>query len=102
MQPVNSLLMETPLQIARNRVVGGDLALDFLNTQNGPPDGPAVDDVLHDYEDLVLWARHVGELDDSDARRLLQAARRDPDQATAILERALVVRSNLHTLFSAV
>ena len=28
--------METPEHIRRQRIVGGNLALDLLNTQNGP------------------------------------------------------------------
>jgi predicted RNA-binding Zn ribbon-like protein len=94
--------METPLRIARNRIVGGDLALDFLNTLTGPPDGPPDGDALLGYEDLVLWARHVGELDDREAAALIEAGRGDPTGAAATFDRALAVRSNLHAVFSAV
>ena len=93
--------METPTHIARNRIVGGDLALDFLNTQDGPPDGPADNDALLEYDDLVLWARHVGGLEDAEAAALIDLGRGSPDQARAMLDRALAVRSDLHALFSA-
>ena len=45
--------------IGRMRIVGGNLALDFLNTRTG---GPIDDDILGEYGDLVAWSRHVGSL----------------------------------------
>jgi predicted RNA-binding Zn ribbon-like protein len=100
-QPVNSRLMETPLHIARNRIVGGDVALDFINTQTGPPNGPPDGDALLGYDDLILWARHVGELGDSEASALIHLGRRDPRAAAAVFDRAREVRSTLHAVFSA-
>jgi predicted RNA-binding Zn ribbon-like protein len=92
--------METPTHIARNRIVGGDLALDFLNTLDGPPDGPVESDALMAYDDLVLWVRHVGELDDREATELIAAGRRDPVGAAAVLDRATALRSGLYAVFS--
>jgi predicted RNA-binding Zn ribbon-like protein len=94
--------METPLQIARNRIVGGDLALDFVNTLTGPPAGPPDDDALLAYDDLVLWARHVGQLDDRDSAALIEVGRRIPTDAAATFDRALAIRSDLHAVFWAV
>lgn len=93
--------METPTHIARHRIVGGDLALDFLNTQDGPPDGPPENDALLEYDDLVIWARHVGELDDAEVASLIELGRRHPAQAKALLDRAVSVRADLYSLFSA-
>ena len=54
------VLMETPAHIAAQRIVGGSLALDLLNTQNGPAGGTPEDDALRDYGDVVAWAVYVG------------------------------------------
>src|SRR5262245_22757020 len=94
--------METPTHITRIRIVGGDLALDFLNTRDGPPDGPPEHDALLAYDDLVLWARYVGALGDADADALIAHGRRNPADAAAVLERATALRSNLQALFSSV
>ena len=67
--------------IARMRLVGGSLALDFVNTRGGRPTPSAEDEVLHDYDALVAWGRHVGMLTEAEARRLLRRARRVPDEA---------------------
>ena len=52
--------METPAHIAAQRIVGGSLALDLLNTQNGPAGGTPEDDALRDYADVVAWGAYVG------------------------------------------
>jgi len=94
--------METPEQIRRQRVVGGNLALDLLNTQNGPAHGQPEDDVLHGYGDLLAWGRHIGMLSDAEAERLLRRSRRDPDAARATFDRAVATRASLYDLFDAV
>jgi predicted RNA-binding Zn ribbon-like protein len=94
--------METPDYIRRMRLVGGNLALDFVNTRGGQPRPSAEDEALHDYHDLVAWACHVGMLTEGEARRLLRQARRNPDEAQDTYERALKVRSYLYDLFRAV
>src|SRR3984957_4566960 len=60
---VLSVLMETP--VARSpltdlRIVGGNLALDFVNTRGGPRHGPADTEWLSSYEDFAAWARRAG------------------------------------------
>jgi predicted RNA-binding Zn ribbon-like protein len=91
--------METANDVTRMRLVGGNLALDFVNTRSGPPTGPPDDDVLHRYEDLVAWACHVGTVTDPEAARLRRHARTEPDGARALFERALHVRDCLDDLF---
>ena len=91
--------METPLHIQQQHVVGGNLALDFLNTQNGPAGGAPEDDVIHDYDDLVAWSHAVGELTDDEADRLLGDSRQHAAAATAVWERAIVTRAYLYDLF---
>jgi predicted RNA-binding Zn ribbon-like protein len=94
--------METSDDIRRMRLVGGNLALDFVNTRGGQPRPSPEDEALHDYNDLVAWARSVGMLTETEARRLLRQARRDPDSAQDTYERAVRVRSYLYDLFRAV
>jgi predicted RNA-binding Zn ribbon-like protein len=91
--------METPAYIREQHVVGGDLALDFLNTQNGPAGGAPEDDVLRDYDDLLAWGHVVGELTDAEADRLHRFARQHPDAAKATFERARATRVYLYQLF---
>jgi predicted RNA-binding Zn ribbon-like protein len=94
--------METLDGIARMRLVGGSLALDFVNTRGGRPTPSAEDEVLHDYDGLVAWGRHVGMLTEAEARRLLRRARREPDEAQRAYQRAVYLRGYLYELFRAV
>jgi predicted RNA-binding Zn ribbon-like protein len=87
--------------VGRMRIVGGNLALDFLNTRTGPPGGPTDDDVLGDYGDVVAWARHVGSLGDLDAERILRHARRDRAGARDTFERTVRLRDALDDVFRA-
>lgn len=84
------------------RIVGGDLALDFLNTRSGPPTGQPDDDILRGYPDLVAWARQVALLDEQAAAALDRSARADPAGAQAAYEQALRVRDHLDHLFQAI
>jgi predicted RNA-binding Zn ribbon-like protein len=102
LQPVICILMETPDHVRRLRVVGGDLALDFLNTQTGPPEGPPDDDALRDYADVVAWGRHAGFLRETEADRLLRRARANAGDARDAHKRALRLRRRLSALFNAV
>lgn len=94
--------METSEHLAKLRVVGGNLALDYLNTRSGPPDGPYELEGLRGYEDLVAWAVIAGDLAEPAARRLVEAARRRPQEAQRALERALQLRDPLHAVFAAI
>lgn len=43
------------------RLVGGNLALDFINTRSGPPTGVTIDDdILTAYSALAEWAHMAG------------------------------------------
>lgn len=91
--------METPEYIRQQHVVGGNLALDFLNTQNGPAGGAPEESVLHDYDDLLAWGNAVGGLTEVEADRLQRHARQHPADATAVFERAMAIRAYLYDLF---
>jgi len=91
--------METPAYISSLRVVGGDLALDFVNTVDGTPEGDLGFDCLGSYADLVHWGRHVGLLSEGEVRDLLQEAARRPSETEAARVRALALRADLDALF---
>lgn len=84
------------------RIVGGNLALDLVNTRNGPADGEPDGDVLERYEDVVAWAEHLGVVDAETAGRLLRRARRRPAEARAAFERAVAARDAVDGVFRAV
>jgi predicted RNA-binding Zn ribbon-like protein len=85
--------MET---VERMRLVGGNLALDFVNTRSGPPTGPPDDDVLTSYADLLAWSVYAGAVTESEAAALSEA---DPAGADAALARAVRTRDYLDDLF---
>jgi predicted RNA-binding Zn ribbon-like protein len=47
------------------RIVGGNLALDFVNTRGGPRHGPADSEWLSSYEDFAAWSSRAGLADPS-------------------------------------
>jgi predicted RNA-binding Zn ribbon-like protein len=94
--------METPGYISALRVVGGNLALDFLNTVDGEPGSPPSFDYLRGYDDLVVWGAKVGALGGTVAERLLEEARGRSSEAEATYARALALRDLLYAIFSAV
>jgi predicted RNA-binding Zn ribbon-like protein len=91
--------METPEDVVGFRLVAGNLALDFVNTD---PGSSPESEVLRGYDDLVAWGRHAGLLTEPEARRLLRRARRGPGEAREAFQRALRVRGYLYELFQAV
>jgi len=80
-------------------IVGGNLALDFANTQSGPPGGEADVESLASYEDLVAWALRVGEIGLPDADDLIRQARRRPRDADAAFAQATALRDLIFTIF---
>jgi predicted RNA-binding Zn ribbon-like protein len=94
--------METPNHISALRVVGGNLALDFVNTAEGTTEGWIEREHLLGYEDLVFWGCHVGLLPGKDGERLLRKYRERPAEGNAVYARALEFREHLYELFRAV
>jgi predicted RNA-binding Zn ribbon-like protein len=84
-------------------IVGGNLALDFANTQSGPPGGGQADaESLGGYEDLVAWALRVREVGAPDADVLVRQARRRPRDAAAAFEQATALRDLIFTTFASI
>lgn len=94
--------METLAAVSRMRLVGGDLALDFINTRTGPPVGSPDDDVLTGYPELVAWGVYAGALTETEAKALRRLSRDDPDGARAAFARSLRSRDDLDEVFRAV
>ncbi|MFC6023674.1 CGNR zinc finger domain-containing protein [Plantactinospora solaniradicis] len=93
--------METVEDVTRMRLVGGNLALDFVNTRVGPPVGAPDDDVLTGYPELVAWGVYAGALTEAEAAALRRLSRDDPGGADAAFARSLRTRDDLDEVFRA-
>ncbi len=93
--------METGSHFKQVRLVGGDLALDFVNTQTGPPDGPPDSDAMEGYGDLLRWSRHVGAMGTQQGEALALIAQARPAAASTAFRKAVGARSYLWEIFAA-
>ena len=91
-------MMETPGYIDQLRIVGGDLALDFVNTEDGDPRV----ECLRGYGDLVAWSVTVGLLSVGEGECLVSEANRRPEDAETVYRDALRLREALYGVFRAV
>ena len=82
------------------RAIGGDAALDLVNTFAGwdRPAAASAREYLQSYDHLVLWAASTGIVADVDVSPLRRAGRRDPAAADVVLHRAKQLRSSVHDL----
>jgi predicted RNA-binding Zn ribbon-like protein len=90
-------LMETSEHIERLRIVGGDVALDFVNTEDGDP----LVECLRGYGDLVAWSVLVGLFSAEEGERLVGEADLRPEDAEAVYRDALRLRGALYGVFRA-
>ncbi|MEU6025123.1 ABATE domain-containing protein [Micromonospora sp. NPDC047134] len=93
--------METPEDVRRMRLVGGNLALDFVNTRSGPPTGAADDDTLTGYSALLDWGVYAEALTQAQAAVLRRRCRDRPGEAEAVFGQALGIRDYLDEVFRA-
>ena len=80
---------------------GGHLALDFVNTIGGmriDPPSPA-EELLDDYEDLVVWCVRLGVISEADGRALVRAAGADGKAGRRTLRRAKELRELMYAVF---
>jgi predicted RNA-binding Zn ribbon-like protein len=91
--------METVEDVTRMRLVGGNLALDFVNTRTGPAAGPLDDDVLTGYPALLAWGEYAGALTPAEAAGLRRRSRDDRADAGTTFARALRTRDTLDEIF---
>jgi predicted RNA-binding Zn ribbon-like protein len=98
--------MKPSLQVIENYrfgaedFVGGEAALDFVNTVSGR-DESAPRDRLDSYERLLDWAAHANLLPGKRLRALARRAQSDPGGAARALERAKRLREGLFAIVSA-
>ena len=98
--------MKQSLQVIENYrfgaedFVGGEAALDFVNTVSGR-DESAPRDRLDSYERLLDWAAHANLLPGKRLRALARHAQSDPGGAARALERAKRLREALFAIVSA-
>jgi predicted RNA-binding Zn ribbon-like protein len=79
---------------------GGILSLDFVNTLGWRlTDSPV--EYLGSYEDLLTWGRQAGLLTPDEAEVLSGLAAMDPEEARAMLSRAVALRETIHRTLSA-
>ena len=92
---------EVRTNAATLKLLGGRLSLDFANTADWHASDHPVE-FLTSYSDLVAWSQHVGILTDHQTQRLLKEATRRPEDATAVLERAIALREAIYRMFTAI
>ena len=91
-------MMETSRNIDGLRIVGGDPALDFVNTEDGDPRV----ECLRGYGDLAAWSVRVGLLSVGEGEYLASEADRRPEAAETVYRDALRLRGALYGVFRAV
>ncbi len=77
------------------------LCLDFANTLDNRFQAVPIE-LLNSYRDLVAWNWQEGTLTDEEAQRLLDTARRNPEEAVRALHEAIEVREAIFRIFQAV
>jgi predicted RNA-binding Zn ribbon-like protein len=93
--------MSAERESERQRLVGGELCLDFANTVNGHS-RLDLHEYLKDYRDLVLWGRHAGILNSSEGKNLLLEAHKDAPAAYSVFQRGKELRETIFRIFSSV
>jgi predicted RNA-binding Zn ribbon-like protein len=86
---------------ARFQYIGGDPALDLVNTVDWTSRGPETER-LENYEQLTRWAEGAGVIDAAIGRRLRRLGETHPRAAAAAHAFALQARDILHQLFGAI
>lgn len=87
--------------IDEHDLLGGRLALDFVNTVE-PRIGPGQRDYLPDYRALAAWSAHSGAISTDAAAVLELAAAADAERGIAVWRRAIAMREALYRLVLAV
>ena len=95
-------MVETSGHIENLRIVGGHVALDFVNTIEGEADGEPDIEHLRGYGDLVAWSGRVGVLSEEEVGRISREAKRRPEEAKAVYLDALTLRDTLYGVFRAI
>jgi predicted RNA-binding Zn ribbon-like protein len=81
------------------KLLGGRPSLDFANTADWHVSDQPVE-YLTSYTELVAWGLHAGTLTSPQAQQLLAEAARRPEDAAALLQRAIALREAIFGIFS--
>jgi predicted RNA-binding Zn ribbon-like protein len=76
------------------------LCLDYVNST--PNHSDPSEGYLNTYTDLVSWSLDVKLMSEDEARRLIDLARRQPAQAKAIHDKAIVLREAIYRILSSI
>ena len=94
--------MRLPREIEELDLVGGSLAVDFVNTaDSATPQGPITDDHIRNFELLVGWAQRIGLVDTTTADLFVEGQSRRPQEAAGVHREALELRDALYDLLKA-
>jgi predicted RNA-binding Zn ribbon-like protein len=94
-------LVESAVPIDGLDLIGGDPAIDFVNTLGGPLEGPWDDEWLPGYGELVAWSRHAGLLGPPEGATLVARAAARPSEAAAAHGGTLALRAALYDILAA-
>jgi predicted RNA-binding Zn ribbon-like protein len=81
--------------------VGGNLALDFANTESGRG-ADSHQNHLREATNVLDWLSHAGALAPESEPRLRSEVARRPDLAAELIERALSLRAAIHSVGAAI
>jgi predicted RNA-binding Zn ribbon-like protein len=95
------ILAMTQKTIADIDFMGGNLALDFVNTVNSRVDLGS-QDYLGTFDDLVTWNAKTGLISNITAKKLLTTARSKPRLANKTFSASVTLRECLYRIFHAV
>ncbi len=90
----------SPYAWTKADMIGGDVALDFINTASKWSSGDPVDR-LGGLSGLAAWAETAGLGETIDIARLKDAIRRRPGEAAAVFANAALLRAMLRRVFEA-
>ena len=82
-------------------LVGGNLALDFANTESGRG-FDSHQNHLREAANVVDWLRHANACSAEEAGRLRAEVERRPDLAAELIDRALALRAAIHGVGAAI
>lgn len=91
----------SPYAWSEKDMIGGNAALDFVNTASEWGSGEP-EDRLGGPEGFGKWAKLAGLLNDTDLARLKKELRDDPAAADAVFKKAVALRAALWRIFNAV
>ena len=98
---INSNLTCDAPPVKKFQFVAGNLALDFTNTVGGKR-GAIARENLHTYADFLSWCCQAALVNEATAKELATQAARCPEEAAAVLTRAIELREAIYQIFAAV